>query len=131
MRPAKEPQMNKAHEPRSCDETLMRVFSFLGKRWNGVILGTLMAGPAGFSELRRALRGISDSVLSERLAELVEAGLVERRVEVGPPVSVAYSLTPAGKALLPALKELMTWATKHLDEEVEHSLPDKIATRWR
>ncbi|MCU1689190.1 MAG: transcriptional regulator, partial [Jatrophihabitantaceae bacterium] len=43
------------HEPRVCDAALSRAFEFLGKRWNGVLLGTLITGPAGFSELRRAI----------------------------------------------------------------------------
>jgi DNA-binding HxlR family transcriptional regulator len=106
-----------AHEPRTCDAALARAFAFLGKRWNGVLLGTLQTGPAGFSELRRAVAGISDSVLSERLSELTGAGLVERTVDEGPPISVAYALTDAGKALLPALEELTTWAAENLPAE--------------
>jgi DNA-binding HxlR family transcriptional regulator len=102
------------HEPRTCDAALTRAFGFLGKRWNGVILGTLTLGPAGFSELRRAVAGISDSVLSERLTELCGAGLVQRSVNEGPPVAVDYRLTAAGLALLPALGELMTWANANL-----------------
>jgi DNA-binding HxlR family transcriptional regulator len=102
------------HEPRACDAALARAFGFLGKRWNGVLLGTLIAGPAGFAELRRAVAGISDSVLSDRLGELCKAGLVQRSVEQGPPIAVDYRLTPAGKALLPALRELTTWAHDNL-----------------
>jgi DNA-binding HxlR family transcriptional regulator len=100
-----------------CDAALTRAFQFLGKRWNGVLLGTLMAGPMTFSQLRRALDGISDSVLSVRLGELASAGLVLRTVDEGPPVGVSYTLTPQGKALLPALRELMAWASVHLSEE--------------
>jgi DNA-binding HxlR family transcriptional regulator len=106
-----------AHEPRACDAALARAFEFLGKRWNGVLLGTLLAGPAGFSELRRSVAGISDSVLSDRLVELTRAGLVQRLVREGPPVTVDYRLTPAGAALLPALRELTTWASDNLPEE--------------
>jgi DNA-binding HxlR family transcriptional regulator len=102
------------HEPRVCDAALARAFAFLGKRWNGVILGTLANGPAGFAELRRAVRGISDSVLSERLTELTGAGLIQRSVDEGPPISVAYALTASGNALLPALGELTTWAAENL-----------------
>ena len=102
------------HEPRACDAALARAFEFLGKRWSGVLLGTLISGPAGFSELRRAVVGISDSVLSERLAELTKAGLVARTVDPGPPIAVAYSLTEAGKGLLPALEELTAWAAVNL-----------------
>jgi len=103
------------HEPRACDAALTRAFDFLGKRWNGVILATLGGGPAGFSELRRAVGGISDSVLSERLSELAAAGLVQRTVAAGPPVSVEYSMTAAGHALRPSMRALSAWARENLD----------------
>ena len=50
-----------------CDGGIRRAFDFLGKRWNGVILGTLSGGPLGFAELRRGVGTITDSVLSDRL----------------------------------------------------------------
>jgi len=106
--------MTEEHEPRLCDSALVRAFDFLGKRWNGVILGTLINGAASFSELRRSVGGISDSVLSERLSELAGAGLVERTVEAGPPIAVGYALTAAGQALLPALRELTSWSHQNL-----------------
>jgi DNA-binding HxlR family transcriptional regulator len=90
--------------PKECaraDEALVRAFRLLGKRWTGVILGTLSSGPAGFRALARAVDGISDSVLADRLAELVEAGLITRAVAEGPPLGVTYALTEAGRALLP------------------------------
>jgi DNA-binding HxlR family transcriptional regulator len=102
------------HEPRACDAALTRAFGFLGKRWNGVLLGALVQGPAGFAELRRAVAGISDSVLSERLSELAAAGLVQRTVDEGPPVAVTYQATPAGQALVPALDALSSWAETNL-----------------
>jgi DNA-binding HxlR family transcriptional regulator len=64
--------------------------------------------------LKRAVTGISDSVLSERLVELTAAGLVQRTVVDGPPVSVTYSATPAGQALVPALEALTSWAEQNL-----------------
>jgi DNA-binding HxlR family transcriptional regulator len=102
------------HDPRACDGALARAFGFLGKRWNGVILATLLPGPAGFAELKRSVRGISESVLADRLAELGRAGLIERLVEPGPPVGVSYSLTPAGQGLAPVLSDLATWARDNL-----------------
>ena len=104
------------HEPRQCAAALARAFEFLGKRWNGVLLGTLVDGPAGFAELKRAVTGISDSMLAERLAELTAAGLFERTVDPGPPVAVSYRLTPAGEALAPALEAIKTWAEENLPE---------------
>jgi DNA-binding HxlR family transcriptional regulator len=102
------------HEVQACDAALARAFGFLGKRWNGMLLGALMKSPSGFADLKRAVGGISDSVLSERLSELSKAGLVQRAVDAGPPISVRYQLTPSGKALLPALDELTTWARDNL-----------------
>ncbi|MEU1231419.1 helix-turn-helix domain-containing protein [Streptomyces sp. NPDC005828] len=104
------------HHPAACDGALTRAFGFLGKRWNGVILATLQHGPLGYAELRRAVDGISDSVLSERLSELSAAGLTVREVESGPPVMVRYRLTPDGTALMPILEELAGWASRHLPE---------------
>jgi len=100
--------------PKSCDGALTHAFSFLGKRWNGVILGTLSNGASGFAELRRNVAGISDSVLSERLSELQSAGLVLRAVDPGPPVSVSYQLSSTGTALIPALHALSRWAADNL-----------------
>jgi DNA-binding HxlR family transcriptional regulator len=97
-----------------CETALVSAFALLGKRWNGVILGTLAHGPARFSSLSRAVEGISDSMLSSRLSELTEAGLVRRVVAEGPPVAVDYHLSVAGDALIPALREISTWANDHL-----------------
>jgi len=112
-----EPRSGVVHEPRVCDADLSRAFGFLGKRWNGVILGVLMSGPAGFAEIKRTITGISDSVLSERLSELSGANLVQRTVDEGPPIAVTYTLTPAGQALLPSLEALSAWAAEHLTVE--------------
>ena len=101
-------------EVRACDSAITLAFSVLGKRWNGMIVGALMAGPAGFSEIRRALETISDSVLADRLAELTGAGLVLREVDEGPPVAVRYHLAESGVALIPVLRDLMDWARQNL-----------------
>jgi len=92
----------------------MRAFDLLGKRWTGVVLGTLSGGPTGFRALARAVEGISDSMLSDRLSELCNAGLATRTVTEGPPLSVSYALTDAGGALLPALEQISRWAEEYL-----------------
>jgi DNA-binding HxlR family transcriptional regulator len=97
----------------SC-EALTAVFALLGKRWSGIIVGTLLSGPARFTEISRQVHGVSERMLSERLNELTAAGLIERTVLAGPPVGVEYRLTPRGEALRPALDELGLWATQHL-----------------
>ena len=98
-----------------CDAAVTLAFSVLGKRWNGMIIATLGSGPATFVTLRRAVGGISDTVLSDRLAELTQSGLLARTVDAGPPVTVSYSLTKSGEELLPILSQLGTWASEHLD----------------
>ncbi|MEV0155607.1 helix-turn-helix domain-containing protein [Micromonospora sp. NPDC050686] len=109
------PELQGRH--RTCDQGIARAFAFLGKRWNGVILGTLANGPAGFAELTRALPGISESVLSDRLGELARVGLVSRTVREGPPLGVSYQLTDRGAALVPALDALARWAHQNLPAE--------------
>ena len=112
-RPKKRPRHTEV-APSACDAALARAFDFLGKRWSGVILGTLTNGPVGYAELARRVEGISDSVLSDRLAELQGAGLVDRSVDPGPPIAVTYGLSGAGAALIPALHELSAWAAANL-----------------
>jgi len=82
----------------------------IGKRWTGAIVCALTARPMRFGELGRAVPGLSDRLLSQRLRELEEEGLVEREVEAGTPVKVTYSLTPIGARLGPAIRELRVWA---------------------
>lgn len=102
------------HESRACSAALTLAFSVLGKRWNGMILEALGPGPLTFVRLRRAVTGISDAVLSDRLTELAGAGLVLRQVKDGPPVAVSYELTEPGRRLVPVLNELADWAESNL-----------------
>jgi DNA-binding HxlR family transcriptional regulator len=101
------------------DAALARAFNLLGHRWTGLVLGNLSSGPAGFRELARAIDGISDSMLSTRLTALAEVGLITRTVDEGPPVGVAYDLTDAGRALIPALTEISRWAETYLPEQCD------------
>jgi DNA-binding HxlR family transcriptional regulator len=84
----------------------------IGKRWTGAIVFALTEGPLRFGELGKAVPGLSDRLLSSRLRELEQEGLVERRVEEGSPVHVTYSLTEAGAELRPAIAELKLWAKR-------------------
>lgn len=98
------------------DGGITRVFQLLGKRWTGPIVAVLTPGPAYFVDLRRAIPGISERMLSDRLTELSAAGLVLREVDEGPPLRVSYRLTDAGSALEPAFAELKEWAARYLPE---------------
>lgn len=108
-----------AHDQAACarvDDGIARVFALLGKRWTGLVIAVLMQSPVHFADLRRAIPGISERMLSDRLAELVSVGLVVREVSEGPPLRVSYRLTAAGSALGPALGELRRWAATYLPE---------------
>ncbi|MFH9648328.1 winged helix-turn-helix transcriptional regulator [Streptomyces albidoflavus] len=96
------------------DLGITRVFELLGKRWTGPIIAVLMTQPVHFADLRRAIPGISERMLSDRLSELAAAGLVLREVTEGPPLRVSYRLTESGAELGPALSALRCWGEKHL-----------------
>ena len=106
--------MADSHDARHCDAAVSHAFSVLGKRWNAMIVDVLGHGELSFVGLRRAVVGISDAVLSDRLTELSDAGLVVRQVESGPPVAVSYVLTDAGSRLVPILSQLGAWADDNL-----------------
>jgi DNA-binding HxlR family transcriptional regulator len=97
-----------------CPETLTRVFSLLGKRWTGQIIAVLLERPARFAELARAIPGITEGMLSTRLRELKETGLVVREVRDGPPISSMYRLTERGQGLRSGLLALERWAAVNL-----------------
>lgn len=82
----------------------------IGKRWTGAIVCALTERPLRFGELAKAVPGLSDRLLSRRLRELEDEGLVRREVEAGTPVRVTYSLTEAGAELGPAIAEIKAWA---------------------
>ncbi|MEV0403890.1 helix-turn-helix domain-containing protein [Actinoallomurus sp. NPDC050550] len=79
-------------------------------RWTPLILGEfLRSGELSYSQLAAALTGLSDKVLSERLAQLTEAGILERRRTPAWPPRVTYALTDRGRALAPVLEALWSW----------------------
>lgn len=81
----------------------------LASRWNALILNVLQAGPLRFSELAERAQGPGDKVLSARLKELESRGLLERRVEPGPPVRVSYELTRSGREFGELAQAIERW----------------------
>ncbi|MEV4491854.1 helix-turn-helix domain-containing protein [Micromonospora coxensis] len=77
-------------------------------RWTTLVLRELMEGPLAFTELRRRLPRLSAKVLTERLGELRQRGLVAVRRQAGFPTRSSYTLTEAGHALRPLLVTLYT-----------------------
>ena len=92
----------------------------LGRRWTGLILTSLMENPSRFSAISVAVDGISDRMLSQRLVELEEMGLVERTVDAARrPVLVEYVATQMACELSPVFDALQQWAEKWMPARAE------------
>jgi DNA-binding HxlR family transcriptional regulator len=90
------------HSGQVCDR-FHAAIERIGRRWTGAIISSLLKGATRFCEIREAIPGISDRLLTERLKELEENGIVARDVSSARPPQVSYCLTEKGKALEPAL----------------------------
>lgn len=84
----------------------------LGKRWTGLIIRTLLAGPKRFGEIRSMVPDLSDRLLSERLKELEENQIVERVIHTGRPVVVIYQLTAKGRDMESVVEAIQAWAER-------------------
>src|SRR6516225_10062018 len=93
-----------------------RAVEVVGERWAFLIVRDLLIGPRRFTDLHRGLPGIPTNVLTARLKELEEAGVVRRRVLPRPEGSVVYELTEYGRELEPTVVELGRWGAKTLGD---------------
>ena len=91
-----------------CSE-LHESIELIGKRWTGAIVSVMLSGANHACDIRNAVPGLSDRLLTERLRELEAAGIVRRDVTDARPPLVEYSLTPKGAALSPVLDALSSW----------------------
>ena len=89
-----------------------KLATFLGKRWTGLILRVLLEGECRFSEVLENVNGLSSRLLTERLKEMEQLGLVIREVRNEYPIKVEYRLTEKGKALESVIHEMQTYAEK-------------------
>ena len=89
----------------------------IGRRWTGAILLALRCGRSRYCEIRDAVPGLSDHLLSDRLRQLEARGLVERHVTPTTPVQVRYELTPMGHGLGPVLDAVSIWANQWLETD--------------
>jgi DNA-binding HxlR family transcriptional regulator len=92
-----------------------RASELIGRRWTGAIIFVLLKQRCRFATLRTAVPEITDRMLSERLQELEQEGIVERTVIPETPVRVEYSLTKKGRALVTAMDAIAEWAEKWID----------------
>ena len=87
-----------------------RGMRILGGKWKGSILWHLKDEPVRFSDLARQLGGASKKMVTQRLREMEDTGLVKRRVISTKPFAVAYEITDFGKTALLFLEELKKWS---------------------
>ncbi len=85
----------------------------LGGKWKGSILWHLKDGPVRFNDLARQLGGASKKMVSQRLREMEEAGLVKREVVSTKPFAVTYEITAFGETALGFLDRLREWSEEH------------------
>jgi len=89
-----------------------RTLDIIGGRWKVLILWQLFQGERRFSELFRALAGITQKMLTQQLRELEKDGIVHRQVYPQIPPKVEYSLTPLGESLRPVVDAMCAWGLR-------------------
>jgi DNA-binding HxlR family transcriptional regulator len=99
------------HPPELCSR-FHRASELIGRRWTGAIIFVLLKSRCRFATLRDAIPEITDRMLSDRLQELEQEGILERTVIPETPVRVEYALTKKGRALGSAVDAIADWAHK-------------------
>jgi DNA-binding HxlR family transcriptional regulator len=90
---------------------IARALDVVGERWALLVVRELILGPKRFTDLRTGLPHVGPDVLAQRLRELEQGGILERRTLPPPAGSRVYELTDRGRALEPVLIELGRWGT--------------------
>lgn len=105
------PGKGNEHTPMTAADGVERALKILEGRWKLVIMFHLFGGKVlRFSELERAIPGVSQKMLTQQLRQMENDGLVRRIVHQQVPPKVEYVLTDWGQALCPALDALLTWS---------------------
>ncbi len=99
----------------SCNSScpIERGMRVLGGKWKGSILWHLKDEPVRFNDLVRQLEGASKKMVSQRLREMEEMGLIHREVVAEKPVAVTYAITDFGRTALAFLETLKDWTEAH------------------
>ena len=99
------------NQPQICPAE--KTAKLIGGRWKIVILWYLFQGVKRFSELQRALDGVSQKVLTQQLRDMERDGIVARTVYAQVPPKVEYSITPLGLSLKPVVEAMHQWGIEH------------------
>lgn len=90
------------------------VLDIVGDKWSLLVVRNLVPGPRRFTELKRAIDGISQRMLTVTLRDLERDGILTRTVRNVMPPHVSYGLTPMGRTLREAAAPLLEWSVAHL-----------------
>jgi DNA-binding HxlR family transcriptional regulator len=105
------------------------VMERISDKWVTLVLGALADGPLRYSDLSRAIAGVSQKMLTQTLRTLERDGLVSRTLTLGVPARTDYALTQLGQSLMPAVIVINTWAEQHIGEiEANRAVYDSRAT---
>ena len=102
----------------------------LCSRWTVVLLRELLAGSTRFNDLRRGLPRMSPALLSQRLKELEEAGVVARTPVPGDPTILEYGLTEAGRELQPLVESFGKWGQRWIPSKLSLDQLDAQLLMW-
>ncbi len=91
---------------------IARALDVVGERWALLVVRELLLGPQRFSELRKALANTSANVVTDRLRELEDSGVIQRRKLAPPSGSWVYELTAWGRQLEPIVMALGQWGLR-------------------
>jgi DNA-binding HxlR family transcriptional regulator len=98
--------------------SVARALDVVGDRWTLLIVRELLLqGPCRFTDVKNGLPGVAANLLSTRLRELEDAGLISREDAPPPVATVLYALTEDGRALEPVLKALGLWGLRYMTAE--------------
>jgi DNA-binding HxlR family transcriptional regulator len=92
------------------------ILSRVGDKWSLYVIARLGEGTKRFTELKRAIDGISQRMLTVTLRELERDGIVTRTMYPVMPPRVDYALTELGRSLLDAVISLVIWSENHIDQ---------------
>lgn len=99
-------------------------------RWTLVLMRELIAGSTRFNDLRRGVPKMSPTLLSQRLKDLEEAGIVERKPLPGQKGSFEYCLTPAGRDVRPVVEAMGNWGQKWVESSLSLKNLDPSLLMW-
>lgn len=100
--------------PRRSDCPISNVLDFVGDKWSLLIIRDLLfSGKRTYSELQHSEEGVATNILSKRLEQLEEAGLINKKSDLNDKRKKIYTLTQAGKDMLPIMLEMIIWSSKY------------------